>query len=494
MKSDLLKILSAFVAGLVTNVAFEPAGIFPVAFLTLAVLFWIWSDSSARLCAWSGFAFALGFYGFGIHWIYNSLHDFGAAAPALAGFMVFALVCFLSFLVAVGGYLQARLQISMTLRCLAVIPAMWVAVEWTRSWILTGFPWLYVGYSQTDSWLAGWAPILGVLGVSFMVCMIAGVLVHSYRNGFRIDIVVLAIAVVLAGLWSKTIDWTTESHPPIDIAIVQADVDIVDKWNFHNARSNLEFFVRQTEALENQDLVLWPEIAIVQTDKRLEKLQLWRLLKDLEPDVLLGVVEEQENEGTTVHYNSAYGIGDEVQKYRKRHLVPFGEFTPFRSVLGWLDNYIDIPESDFTSYDGIQSPLILAGQPAAISICYEDAFPQEFFEMLPESTYLVNLSEDAWFGDRLAPFQRLQMSRMRAMEAARPVLRAANKGISASVDHNGNVIAQLVQDEGKILKTQITPKSGSTPYVRFGNIPVLLLCAIVFLLAVARKMSARAAG
>ena len=158
------------------------------------------------------------------------------------------------------------------------------------------------------------------------------------------------------------------------------------------------------------------------------------------------------------------------------------------------DNYIDIPESDFTSYEGTQNPLILAGQPAAVSICYEDAFPQEFFEMLPESTYLVNLSEDAWFGERLAPFQRLQMSRMRAMESARPVLRAANKGISASVDHKGNVIDQLVQDEGKVLKTQITPKSGSTPYVRFGNIPVLLMCAVVFVLAVVRKIHVRMAS
>lgn len=491
MKSDLLKILSAFGAGLLTNVAFEPAGVFPIAFLTLAVLFWIWSDSSARVCAWSGFAFALGFYGFGIHWIYNSLHDFGAAAPALAGFMVFALACFLSFLVAAGGYIQARFQMSMTFRCLAVIPAMWVIVEWIRSWILTGFPWLYIGYSQTDSWLAGWAPILGVLGMSFMVCLIAGILVHSYRNGFRIDIVILAFVVVLAGFWGKMIDWTTESHPPINVAIVQADVDILDKWNFQNARSNLEYFVTQTEALESQDLVLWPEIAIVQTDRRLEKLQLWRLLKDLEPDVLLGVVEEQEEDDKRVHYNSAYGISDGVQKYRKRHLVPFGEFIPFRSVLGWLENYIVIPESDFTSYDGIQSPLTLAGQSAAISICYEDAFPQEFFEMLPESTFLVNLSEDAWFGDRLAPFQRLQMSRMRAMEAARPMLRAANKGISASVDHKGNVIAQLTQDEGKVLKTQITPKSGSTPYIRLGDIPVLSLCAVVFILAAVRRTPAR---
>ncbi len=438
--------------------------------------------------------FALGFYGFGIHWIYNSLHDFGGAAPALAGFMVFTLACFMSFLVAIGGLLQARLKISMTFRCLAVIPAIWVTVEWIRSWILTGFPWLYVGYSQTDSWLIGWAPILGVSGVSFMVCLIAGILVHSYRNGFRVDIVVIALVAAVGGYLGKMIDWTTESHPPVDVAIVQADVDILDKWNFQNARSNLEFFVRQTEALKNQDLVLWPEIAVVQTDKRLEKLQLWRLLKDLEPDVLLGVVEEQETDDGAIHYNSAYGISDEVQKYRKRHLVPFGEFIPFRSVLGWLDNYIVIPESDFASYQGIQAPLILAGQPAAISICYEDAFPQEFFQMLPESTYMVNLSEDAWFGDRLAPFQRLQMSRMRAMEAARPILRAANKGISAAVDHKGNVMAQLVQDEGKVLKTQITPKSGSTPYIKFGNIPVLLLCALVFILAVVRRMPVREAS
>ena len=483
--------MSAFIAGLLTNVAFEPAGVFPVVFLTLAVLFWIWSGSSAKICAWSGFVFGLGFFGFGIHWIYNSLHDFGSAAPALAAFMVLALVCVLSLLVAVCGYVQARFHTSIPIRCLAVIPASWVSVEWIRSWLLTGFPWLYSGYSQTDSWLSGWAPILGVLGVSFMVCLLAGALVCWARQGFRVDIFALVLVVVMVGYLGKSINWTTSSHSPINVAIIQGDVDILDKWDYRKALSNLNFYVKQSQALNNQDLVIWPEIAVVQTDKRLEKLQLWRMLMNLEPDFLLGVVEEQADGQKSAHYNSAYGITNEIQKYRKRHLVPFGEFTPFRSLLGWLNEYIDIPESDFTSYKEIQEPLVLAGQPASISICYEDAFPQEFLGMLRQSTYLINLSEDAWFGQWLAPFQRLQMSRMRALEFARPVLRAANKGISASIDHKGNIVAQLAQSEGKVLRTQITPTSGETFYVRFGNFPVLILCAVVLILVVVRTMSTR---
>ena len=491
MKSSLLKILSALIAGLLTNIAFEPAGLFPLVFLTLGILFWTWSESSARICAWCGFHFGLGFYGFGVHWIYYSLHNFGGAAPILAGFMVLALVCFLSGLVATCGYLQARLRVSLPIRCLAVIPASWVTVEWIRSWLLTGFPWLYAGYSQTDSWLSGWAPILGVLGVSFMVCMIAGALVCWTRQGFRADIVALLLVTVMVGYLGKAMNWTTSTHAPIKVAIIQADVNIFDKWDYRKALSNLDFFVTRSQSLINQDLVIWPEIAVVQTDKRLEKLQLWRLLMDLSPDFLLGVVEEQTDGKTTLHYNSAYGITSNIQKYRKRRLVPFGEFTPFRPLLGWLDEYIDIPASDFSSYQEVQEPLLLAGQPAAISICYEDAFPHEYLGMLAKSTYLVNLSEDAWFGEWLAPFQRLQMSRMRALEVARPVLRVANKGISAHIDHKGQVVAQLPQSEGYLLRVQITPTSGSTFYLRFGNVPVLILCAITLLVPIARATVAR---
>ena len=483
MKSNALKILAALLAGLMSNLAFEPAGVYPVIFVTLAVLFWIWCRADARTCAWSGFAFGLGFFGFGIHWIYNSLYLFGAAAPPLAAFMVLALVSTLSLLIAVGGYLQARIATTPNLRCLALIPSVWVLVEWLRSWFLSGFAWLYLGYSQTDNWLAGWAPLGGVYAVSLVICVITGAVVLCVLKGVRMKPIVVVTVLVAIGFWGKSMNWTTASHAPIDVAIIQGDISIWDKWNARKARLNLNYFVEESQKLDESDLVIWPEIAVSQTDKRLEKLRMWRLLMSYPPQFLIGVIEEYDQE-SNLHYNSAYGITDAIEKYRKHRLVPFGEFTPFRSLLGWLDAFIEIPQSDFGSYSGEQQPLMLAGQPAGVSICYEDSFPQEILRMLPESTYLINLSEDAWFGSRIAPFQRIQMSRMRAMETARPVLRAANKGISASIDHRGNIVDQLAQTEGKVLRTQVTPKSGATPFVRFGTLPLLILCAVLLALSV----------
>lgn len=483
MISNWLKISVALVCGFLTNFAFEPAGIYPLVIVTLAVLFGIWGSSSPKLCALTGFAFGLGLFGYGISWLYISIHEFGAAPPALAVIFVMLLVCLLSMFIALCGYLQAIIDIPPHRRYLYLIPSMWVMFEWIRTWVLTGFPWLIVGYSQTDSWIAGWANFVGVLGVSMVVCVVAGVIAYSYLHGLKLTMVTFGTLIVLCGIPTLDPSWIHEL-PPIKVALVQGDIEIHDKWDPQQARHHLNYFVTQTEALSESDLVIWPEIALSYTDTVLEKLKLWELLQSYPPDVLLGVLEEQTVGQETVYYNSAVGISDEIQKYRKSHLVPFGEYTPFRFLLGWLKDFVIIPSSDMSAYDEPQKPLMLAGQPAGVSICFEDAFPSEILKMLPEASYLINISEDAWFGRVLAPAQRLQMSRMRAMETGRPVLRVANKGISASIDHKGQVIDQLSQADGKVLMTAITPTTGKNTFVKLGNITIIFIFSICLLNAV----------
>ena len=485
--------LLALAAGLLTNLAFEPVGFFPVAFFTLALLFWLWSPVSPGRAALLGFAFGVGFYGLGIHWIYISVHEFGSALPILAGAAVVLLACIMSALVALSGYLQAKFRTSDTWHYLAMIPALWVLTEWVRGWLFTGFPWLYIGYSQTGSWLSGWAPILGVLGVSFAVCTIAGALALILVRRSAILPAVAIAAVSFAGFIGERIDWASESHSPIKVAIIQGDVSVLEKWDQENAVKLLNYFVTESRTLADNDLVLWPEIALPYRDTRLEKLRLWELLEEIPADFLIGTLEEQAEGDITNYYNSAYGITDDgVQKYRKSRLVPFGEYTPLRNLLGWLSDYVILPASDMTEYGTPQAPLRLAGQPAGVSICYEDAFPEDILKMLPDASYLINISEDAWFGDRLAPHQRLQMSQMRAIETARPVVRAANKGISVSIDHRGRVIDQLSQSEGMILRTSIVPTSGTTPFARFGFTPILVLCAALIALSIAATRKNRA--
>ncbi len=467
----------AFASGLLTNLAFEPFGFAIAAFLTLALLFRLWAGVSAGRAAWLGFAFGIGFYGIGINWIYISVHEFGSASPILAGASVALLACIMALFPALAGYAQAIVRAPSIWRYLALIPSLWTLAEWLRGWLFTGFPWLYAGYSQTDTWLAGWAPLTGVLGVSFAICVVAGALALSIR-GVRPVPIGIAALIVASGFSASRVDWAAERLPPINVAVVQGDVSVLQKWNRQNAIRLLDYFVTESQAIADADLIVWPEIALPYRDTHLEKIRLWETLENHPADFLVGTLEERLENGTVHHYNSAYGITDDgMQKYRKSRLVPFGEYTPFRDWLGWLHDFVVLPASDMTAFDRPQQPLNLAGQPAAVTICYEDAFPAEVVRMLPAAAYLVNISEDAWFGDRLAPHQRLQMSRMRALETARPVVRAANKGISASISHRGEVIDQLEQAKGRVLKTAITPTAGATPFVRYQSVPLLALCA-----------------
>lgn len=485
-----LPALIALACGALTNLAFAPFGYFPVAFITLAVLFRLWDTVSPWRAAWLGLAFGFGFYSVGVNWIYISVHDFGAALPMLAGAAVLALALIMSVVIALGGFLQAKINPPRTWKFLALIPALWVAGEWARGWLLGGFPWLYVGYSQTDNWLVGWAPLTGVLGVSLAVCVVAGTIALLSQVDWRAWLTgaVTSALIVLVGYIGYHIDWSSEQRAPIEIAVVQGDVTVIEKWDRQYAIHLLDYFVTQSQTQMDADLIVWPEIALPYLDTRLEKIKLWDQLRQHPADFLVGTLEEQTEGQTTNFYNSAYGITrDGIHKYRKHRLVPFGEYTPFKEWLGWLNNLVELPASDMSAYQYPQSPIQLAGQSAAISICYEDAFPNDVRKMLPLATYLVNISEDAWFGDRLAPYQRLQMSRMRAIELARPVIRAANKGISAAIDHRGQVTSKLAQVDGQLLRATIIPTSGSTPFVRFGFVPVLMLCIVLVVASTSRR-------
>ena len=480
----------SFVCGAASNLAFAPFGFYPLIFLTLAVLFVIWYKSSAAICLKSGLLFGFGLYAPGISWLYISVHEFGEAPALFAILVVAALAVLLSLVLAGAGYLQSKFSCTPSIRLIVVIPAIWVFLEWVRSWLFTGFPWLYVGYTQTDSWLVGWASILGVLGVSFAVCVLAGIVASIYIRGMQIGILVPGLLIVLGGLASLDPPWI-QTGQPVSAALLQGDVNIRDKWNLRKARGYLEFYYTQSQKLNDVDLVVWPEIALPYTDTRLEKLKLWERLKSLNPDFLVGVLEEHTSAGVQAYYNSAYGISNSIQIYRKSRLVPFGEYTPFRSLLNWLESVVLIPAADFDSYRGRQLPLELANEKIGVSICYEDAFPTDVLRMLPEASILVNISEDAWFGRRLAPAQRLQMSRMRAIETGRPVLRAANQGLSASIDHKGRIIDILSQDEGKVLMTTVRPATGTNPFVLLGNYPVLILCIVSLFVVLRVAQSAR---
>jgi apolipoprotein N-acyltransferase len=475
--------VATLAAGAVLPLAFAPFGLFPLAYAAPAMLFLLWLEGSAARATWRGFLFGLGMFGVGVSWVYASLHDYGHMPAPLAGLATLLFVAGLSLYPALLGWLQARFFArTRPLHLLLTLPALWTLFEWWRGWFLTGFPWLNLGYSQPDAAPAGYASLLGVYGVSFACALVAGLLAQSWRapEKFLRRYLPALVAIFVAGWLAGRVEWTEPAGAPLEAALVQGNVPLALKWRPAYREPILERYRALSARAPQARLVVWPEAAI---PARLDEIDP-RFLTMLQQegaargaDFLIGAVEGRGRE----YYNSVIVVGADAASYRKQHLVPFGEFLPLPGLFRWLLDSLHIPMSDFSKGPSDQPLLAAAGQKIGVSVCYEDAFGEEVIRQLPGATLLVNVSEDAWFGDSFAPHQRLQMARLRALEAGRPMLRAANTGPSAAIDHRGQVLARSPQFEALVLPATVQPRRGATPYVRAGNAPlVLLLAALSF--------------
>ena len=477
----------AFVAGISFPLAFAPFYYALVGPLALAVLFLLWSSVSAKRAAGLGLMFGIGSFGVGVSWVFVSLHHYGNMPTALAVGVTVVFILILSFYLAAVGFCQARWQrLPMGLRLIVLMPAVWVLMEWLRGWLLGGFPWMYLGYSQLDTPLAGFAPFGGVLGVSFLSAVTAGAAAWGVHSGGRAWAGATGV-IVLIVLGSALVGRSEPVMPTGDalkVAVIQNNISLSDKWQMGNVRSIRERYLAASIDASGPDLIVWPEAALPEFLDGLSP----EFLQDLSnhpADFVIGLLERRQQKGYLELFNSALGIGDEQSVYRKRQLVVFGEYLPLRPLLGWLLRYLDIPMSDFSSWQERQAPMTLAGQQVGVTICYEDAFPWLVRRSLPEATMLVNISEDAWFGDSLAPHQRLQMARFRALESGRALVRASNNGLSALIDRRGQVLQLAPQFSAVVLSGMVQPATGTTVYVRYGDAPLvgglLLLLAIAFL-------------
>ena len=483
-------------SGAATTLAFAPFNLFPLGIVMPAVLFASWLHSTPARAAWRGFLFGLGMFGVGISWVYVSLHNFGNMPVLLAALTVLLLTMVLAAFPAMTGYLQARLfGFAGATPMIVAVPALWVLFEWSRSWVLTGFPWLNIGYSQVPGPLGGFAPWLGVYGVTWVSILSATLFVQGLRDrrsAWRLCVPAV-VALWVAGWFAGSVEWVRAVDSPVRVALVQGNVPLQIKWRPRHRQAILERYFNLSAKAPDAELVIWPEAAMPAYLDQIDPAYLARLRRESgnrARDFLIGVVERDVDSGE--FYNSVVSVGAEPGTYRKRHLVPLGEYLPLKSVLNWLLRYMEIPMSDFSAGAADQAPMQAAGQPIAVSICYEDAFGQEIIRSLPRATMLVNVSEDSWFGDSLAPHQRLQMAQMRAMETGRPVLRASNNGLSAVIDPRGNVLALAPQFVQTVLTVDVQPMQGATPYVRFGNWLIVTIMLGLVVVAWARERASRA--
>ena len=473
--------LMVFGAGVLAPLAFAPLGIFPLAILAPAVLFALWLDAAPARAAWRGFLFGLGMFGVGVSWIYVAIHDFGHSGVALALFLTGLFVSILALYPALLGYLAARIFPGNGWpKYLLALPAGWVLFEWWRGWFLTGFPWLNLGYSQIGSPLGGYAPLVGVYGVSLAVAASAGLLLGVLRLRARAR---LACLVALAAVWGGGLlaaqwQWTQPSGAALRVSLVQGNIPQDTKWRPELLQPTLDLYAGLTRARWGDDLVIWPEGAVTAfhhqvTDSYLAPLA--RTARAHGTDLLIGlpVMDLQ----TRRYYNSMLSLGADEGFYHKRHLVPFGDYVPLAQWLRGLIAALDLPMSGFSPGPEDQPLLAVAGRAAAVAICYEDIFGEELIRSLPRAELLVNATNNAWYGDSFAPHQHLEMSRMRALETGRYMLRVTTNGVSAVIDARGRIVARSPQFRTFVLTGEARPMQGATPYVRLGNLPVLLVLA-----------------
>lgn len=465
----------AFVAGAAAVLGFSPFDQFLAALAALAVLTHLLVAARTPRAAFGiGYLFGLGLFTAGVSWIYVSLHRFGAMPAPLAAFATLAFCAFLALFPATAAWLQARFagRASPALRAALAIPAAWVMLEWLRGWILTGFPWLSVGYAAIDDALGGFAPLGGVYAVSLALACASGLLWCVLAGHARWPAAAALALLLAAGFGLRSAQWTTPAGESLTVSLLQGNVPQEMKFDPARYARTLETYATLAEA-SKASLIVLPETAIPRFLDRVDPAYLERLASAARRnggDLLLGVpVREGES-----YYNSVVSLGvSPRQSYHKQHLVPFGEFVP--PGFGWIVRVLSIPLSDFSRGPERQRPLEVAGQRVALNICYEDAYGREIARQLPEATVLVNVSNVAWFGDSLAPAQHLQIARMRALEAGRWHLTAANTGITAAIGPDGSVRAQMPQYLQGRVDAVVRGHAGATPYVTLGDGPALLL-------------------
>ena len=465
----------ALLAGVLTPFAFAPFEVALLAPICLAALFAAWHHACPRRRLWRGWLFGVGAFGVGVSWIVHSFAISHVALP-VAVLLTGLLIALLALYPALLGYLVARfMSTGPRLELLLVLPAGWTVLESLRAWLFTGFPWLELGYSQVASPLAGYLPVLGVHGVTYAVATTAGVLalcVVSVRRTFVW--LALPACIWLGGVGLKSVQWTEPAGSPLRLAMVQGNIPQPRKWLAEMRVPTLERYLRLTREHRDADLVIWPETALPDFYQRLDD-----FVQVLDAEavahrnrVLFGVPWLEVSEGRV--FNAVVLRGVDTGTYDKRHLVPFGEYLPFRAVLLPVTRALGVPSPDFTPGSARQPLLTVAGHPVSLSVCYEIAFARQITEDLPEARWLITLSNDAWFGASIGPAQHLQIARARAVETGRYLARSTNTGISALVAPDGSIIGRSPQFEVDVLVGEVVPMRGATPYVRWTDWPVLI--------------------
>ncbi len=473
--------------GVLLTLSFAPFNLWLLSLAALAFVFFSWQDVSPRRALLRGFLFGAGLYGSGVFWVYVSIHDYGGAHYLGAGLLTAFFCLFWTIFPALTAYLTARLGKGRSVPAKALLlPAIWVLIDYFRGYLLlNGFPWLQVGYTQLDSPLAGYVPLVGGYGTEFVLLLSTLLIAETFkrRASWRKTAVVL-LALWGAGFGLNWIEWTDAAAKPLKVTLIQGNVAQDKKWLPEYRIKTLISYQQLTEQHWDSDVVVWPETAIPAFLHQVEDFYIQPLQQKARghgTDLIVSLPAKGKSGKET--YNMVLTLGKQRGEYKKNHLLPFGEYLPLQPLSGFVLELLGVNLGNFEP-GGDHQPLMRAGgYPFAASICYEDAFSSAFLPALPEAAYLVNVTNDAWFGDTIEPHQHMQIARMRSLETGRYLLRATNTGVSGVVDPKGKIVGQAPLFEQATLTQTIYPMSGMTPYARMGDKILMLVLLIVFAIA-----------
>ena len=482
--------LIALGAGALTPLALAPFAIWPLALLSIALFYLGLRELTPRQAALRGWCYGVALYLAGSGWIYVSIHDYGAASPLLAGGLTLAFCAAVALFFALPAWLWARYlrRPRPGVAEALAFAALWLAQEAFRGWFLTGFPWLYAGYSQLDGPLRGLAPLGGVWLLSFVLALTAALLCNLLQ--LRRQHLALASGLsLLLGPWllAQALNehaWTHAKGEPLRVAAIQGNVEQNLKWDPDALEAQLALYRDMTLASPPAELIVWPETAVPVLKEYAEGYLavMARIASDRQAALITGVPLRQVNAaGERRFYNAITVLGEGQGTCLKQKLVPFGEYVPLQDLLRGLIAFFDLPMSDFARGPAQQPLLQAKGLRLASYICYEAVYPEFAAELARDSDLLLTISNDTWFGRSIGPVQHLQMAQMRALEAGRWMIRATNNGISVLIDPQGRIQSRIPPFEAAILYGEVQAMQGHTPYLRFGSLPLAILAALILL-------------
>ncbi|WP_444929923.1 apolipoprotein N-acyltransferase [Microbulbifer sp. SSSA002] len=485
-------------AGGLMTLSLAPFNYWVCGLLSLAIFAWVMLSAGrgrtlpGRKTFALAFCYGLGLFASGASWVYVSITNFGNSSVPLGLALTGSFVAIMALLLAAPFYFLGRFTDNRFSFALA-FAALWFISEWLRSWAFTGFPWLFAGYGHTETWLAGWAPVLSVYGIGLLLAFTGAVLALAVSGRLsplkrRGPIVLLAAALAPwpIGAALSRVEWTTAQGPLISVGLVQANIPQEKKWLPEFRGETISRYQEGTRALSDRDVdvIIWPEAALPMLYRQAPNLMqaLQRNAESTEIDLITGILYDTRDpaRGSVSIHNSAAVFGQSPSVYHKRHLVPFGEYVPLEDFIRGTIEFFNLPTSFIRSGPDEQSPLRAAGASWAPLICYEIVYPQLVADSAQSSQILLTISNDAWFGASIGPLQHMQMAQMRALETGRYLVRGTNTGVTAIVDPKGHIVKQLPQFERATMSGDIRAMRGATPFM-LGGISLVFALALPML-------------